>query len=396
MSASNTRYRTYEQVSIDMARLLVAVAMTMILLVANAARAHELNPAIANIELRGDGTANLSLSLSVNLEALIAGIGPEHDNTETAPQAAVYETLRQLPLEALLREFEEFEPRYLAGLSVAVDGVPLVLERSSADIQPVGDTNLARRTTFEYAAQLPQDATALKWHYDAEFGALVLRVTRSGDAAPFYANLLAPGASEIVELSSNRELESTGKTLQRYIKLGFDHILPKGLDHVLFIIGLFLLSARLKPLLVQVTTFTLAHSVTLALGLLGWVTIPGSIVEPLIALSIVFVAVENIFTQNLHRWRAAIVFGFGLLHGLGFAGVLRELSVESGQFAASLIGFNIGVELGQVAVVLLCYLAVGYWFGARSWYHARIVVPASVLIALIAGYWFFERVGVIA
>ncbi|MFD1160611.1 HupE/UreJ family protein [Roseovarius aestuarii] len=394
MSASNTRYRAYEQVSIDMARLLVAVAMTMILLVANAARAHELNPAIANIELRGDGTANLSLS--VNLEALIAGIGPEHDNTETAPQAAVYETLRQLPPEVLLRDFEEFEPRYLAGLSVAADGVPLVLERSSAYIPPVGDTNLVRRTTFEYAAQLPQEAAVLEWRYDAEFGPLVLRVARSGEASPFYANLLAPGAAEVVELSANGKPAPTGETLQRYIKLGFDHILPKGLDHVLFIIGLFLLSARLKPLLVQVTTFTLAHSVTLALGLLGWVTIPGSIVEPLIALSIVFVAVENIFTQNLHRWRTAIVFGFGLLHGLGFAGVLRELSVESGQFAASLIGFNIGVELGQVAVVLLCYLAVGYWFGARSWYHARIVVPASVLIALIAGYWFFERVGVIA
>lgn len=369
--------------------------LTLVLILsASIVRAHELNPAIANIEING-GAAD-RLELSVNLEALIAGIGPEHDNTENAPQADRYEALRRLSPAELARTFEQFERSYLDGLQVWSDGETLALSRLSVGIPEIGDTGVARRSTLEYAVAIPPETKSLNWQYDAAFGPVVLRVTRQGDDAPFYANLLAPGAAETIELSAGAIPASADETILRYTKLGFDHILPKGLDHVLFIIGLFLLSARLKPLLVQVTAFTLAHSVTLAMGVLGWVAIPGSIVEPLIALSIVFVAVENIFTRNLHRWRMAIVFGFGLLHGLGFAGVLRELSIDTGQFAASLIGFNIGVELGQVAVVLMCYAAVGYWFGTRGWYHARIVVPASLVIALVAGYWFFERVGILA
>ncbi len=346
------------------------------------------------MELGDDGAVRLELA--TNLEALIAGIGPEHDRTENAPQSERYEALRRLSPADLKAAFLEFEQQFLEGLSLKEKQTRLVLERDDLDIPEIGDPNLPRRTVLAYSGQLPTGAPSLTWHYKEVFGPVVLRITRQGEVAPFYANLLAAGASETIELTPAVAAASTSDTVLRYIKLGFDHILPKGLDHVLFIVGLFLLSARLKPLLLQVTTFTLAHSVTLAMGLLGWINIPGSIVEPLIALSIVFVAIENIFTQNLHRWRMVIVFGFGLLHGLGFAGVLRELAIGDGQFAASLIGFNVGVELGQVAVVLLCYAAVGYWFGARNWYHARVVVPASVVIAMIAGYWFFERVGVLA
>ena len=221
-------------------------------------------------------------------------------------------------------------------------------------------------------------------------------VRRAGDDKPLYTKLPSQGTSVGIDLTEAALKGGLDKVLPRFIRQGFDQLLPKGLDHALYIIGLFLLSARLKPLLVQVTAFTLAHSVTLALGLLGWINIPGIVVEPLIALSVVFVVAENIYSQKLRFWRTLIVFGFGLLHGLSFAGVLRELTVSDGQLAASLIGFNIGIELGQAAVVLLCYGAVGYWLGNKTWYHGRIVVPASVVIALIAGYWFAERVGLIA
>ncbi len=392
MPVINSRTRVMRQGRTCLLR--VIAGFWLIGLISLGARAHELNPAIVNLTLGNDGRAGMSVAL--NLEALVAGIGPEHDTTEAAPQAGRYDVLRGLPPGDLAAAFAGFEPALLAGIALAADDVPLALRRTGLAIPDVGDPAAARRSEIAYEAAVPAGSRVLTLRYDPAFGPVILRVTRPGGETPFFANLLAPGEAITIELAPGATAATGWETFLRYVRLGFDHILPKGLDHVLFVIGLFLLSSRLKPLLVQVTSFTLAHTVTLALGLLGWIDIPGSIVEPLIALSIVFVATENLFTQDLHRWRTAIVFGFGLLHGLGFAGVLRELMVGDGQFLASLVGFNIGVELGQVFVVLLCYAAVGYWFGARSWYHARIVVPCSLVIALVAGYWFFERVGVIA
>ena len=177
----------------------------------------------------------------------------------------------------------------------------------------------------------------------------------------------------------------------RYLALGFEHILPLGLDHILFVVGLFLLSPRLKPLLWQVTAFTVAHSVTLALSMYDVVSLPARIVEPLIALSIAYVAMENVMTGELKPWRPFVVFAFGLLHGLGFAGVLRELGLPRDQFVTALITFNVGVELGQLTVVLICFALVG-WFQRRAWYRSAIVVPASVFIALVGLYWSVDRV----
>ena len=117
----------------------------------------------------------------------------------------------------------------------------------------------------------------------------------------------------------------------------------------------------------------------------------GSIVEPLIAASIVYVAVENIFAKGLNPWRPFVIFGFGLLHGLGFASVLGEFGLPDGQFIPALIAFNIGVELGQLTVIALAFLAVG-WFARKSWYRAGIAIPASCIIAAVGAYWCIERV----
>lgn len=177
-------------------------------------------------------------------------------------------------------------------------------------------------------------------------------------------------------------------TAREYAALGFTHILPKGLDHILFVVGLFLLGTHWRPLLVQVTLFTIAHSVTLGLSMLGIVSLPPRVVEPLIALSIAYVALENLFTTELTPWRGALVFLFGLLHGLGFAGVLGELGVPAGQFTVALVSFNVGVELGQLAVIALATLAFGWWRSSRlDTYRRWIVVPASLAIAVVGLYW---------
>ncbi|NND44333.1 MAG: HupE/UreJ family protein [Xanthomonadales bacterium] len=175
-----------------------------------------------------------------------------------------------------------------------------------------------------------------------------------------------------------------------YLKLGFLHILPKGLDHILFVLALFLAATRWRPWLIQVSAFTLAHTLTLALAASGRIDVPPGIVEPLIAASIAFVAVENCLVREITRWRPAVVFGFGLFHGLGFAGVLGELGLPPGQFLPALVSFNVGVELGQVAVLGAAWLLLHRYFG-RTWYRNRVVVPASLAIAGAGSWWALQR-----
>lgn len=177
----------------------------------------------------------------------------------------------------------------------------------------------------------------------------------------------------------------------RYVQMGYTHILPEGLDHILFVLGLFLLSTRLKPLLWQITAFTVAHSLTLALSLYGLVRLPPTIIEPVIAASIAFVAIENLFTTELKPWRPFVVFGFGLVHGMGFAGALKDLGLQRHDFLTALVGFNAGVELGQLSVVALALLTVG-WLQSRPNYRRLVVVPASVTIAAVAVFWTFQRI----
>jgi hypothetical protein len=177
-----------------------------------------------------------------------------------------------------------------------------------------------------------------------------------------------------------------------YLKLGFTHIIPLGFDHILFVLGLFLLSPKLKTVLWQATAFTVAHSITLGLGMYGVISPPTDIVEPIIALSILFVAIENLMTDKLNRFRLAIVFAFGLIHGMGFASALQGLGLPARAFFSSLLTFNIGVELGQITIILLAYLLVGRWAGEKPWYRQRIVIPASCIIGIIACYWTYERI----
>jgi len=176
-----------------------------------------------------------------------------------------------------------------------------------------------------------------------------------------------------------------------YLKLGFTHIIPLGFDHILFVLSIFLLNPKLKSVLWQATAFTIAHTITLGLVMYQIITPPAYIIEPVIALSIMFVAIENIITDKLKPTRIVIVFFFGLIHGMGFASALTELGLPENQFFSSLITFNVGVELGQITVILAAWFLIGKWFSKKVWYRQRVVVPISVIIALIGLYWTIER-----
>ena len=175
-----------------------------------------------------------------------------------------------------------------------------------------------------------------------------------------------------------------------YFRLGVEHIVPLGTDHALFVAGLFLSAASLTALAWQVSAFTVAHALTLALVATGAVEARASIVEPLIALSIVAVAIENIATRGFHWRRPLLVFAFGLLHGLGFGGALTALGLPPDDLVVSLLGFNLGVEAGQLIVIATLFVLLG-WCRRAPWYRARVVVPASIAIAVIGAYWAIQR-----
>jgi len=361
------------------------------LLLAHAADAHRLRPAIVTVTFDDDGTWTAALQL--NLEALLAGIGPEHEDTSQAPQADVYNALRELPPEAVRARFDEAAPRLIAGIDLRFDGRRIAPRVTAVDIPPVGDTGVERLTTIRFAGGIPPGSAAFTWRYATEFGESALRLAMPGGEIVRADWLMAGQASAPFQLDPKLvPVRTTAQVFRDYTVLGFTHILPKGLDHILFVLGIFLLSVHWRPLLYQVTAFTVAHSITLALSLYGVISLPASVVEPLIALSIVYVAVENVVVGKLRPWRVWVVFGFGLLHGLGFAGVLTELGLPEGEFLPALIAFNVGVELGQLAVIGLALLAVGLWFRNRPWYRARIVIPVSLLIAAVGLYWTIERV----
>ncbi len=199
-----------------------------------------------------------------------------------------------------------------------------------------------------------------------------------------------PAAAHVIDIDLSK-LSRTA-VFWTYLQLGYTHILPLGLDHILFVLSLYILEPRLRPVLWQATAFTVAHSITLGLAMYGFVRPPSAIVEPVIALSILFVAVENIVSRRLNPWRLAVVFGFGLVHGLGFASALTGLGLPRNAYFGSLISFNVGVELGQVSVILLAWALIGRWAAGKPWYHSRVVVPVSAVIGLVAAFWTVQRV----
>ena len=234
------------------------------------------------------------------------------------------------------------------------------------------------------------DARMLRWFYGIVADPYPLTISRA-DGQVYTEWIGGTVWSRPIDLTGQFIPPSRWTVIRQYVVLGFTHILPKGVDHILFVIGLFLLSTRLRTVLAQVTAFTVAHSITLGLSIYGIVALPPRVVEPLIALSIAYVAIENLITRELHAWRIGVVFLFGLLHGLGFAGVLRELGLPRGEFLTALLSFNLGVEFGQVSVIAAAALVTAPFVKGER-YRRRVVVPASLAIAAVGIYWTVTRV----
>jgi hypothetical protein len=349
--------------------------------------AHEMRPAIATFQF---GEDILSLQLEVNLEAWMAGIDPGLTDTDDSLNAPMYDQLRALSSEELGQAFAVRYSDFVKAIKVSAMEQSLLITIDDLEVLPADDDKLSRISLVNLSVDLPVGATNFVYEVDLSMPNTAVRLFLA-DADPRVEFVKTGEATGPISLDSAVSRSFLTIVLE-YMELGFAHILPKGLDHIVFILGLTLISKRAVDLLVQVTAFTIAHSVTLALGLYGVINLPASIVEPLIAASIIYVAVENCWHERVAAQRTLVIFLFGLLHGLGFAGVLIELGLPQRDFLVGLLSFNIGVEFGQLVVIAVAYLVVGIWVLNKSWYRIRVAIPASILIGLIGTFWFVERV----
>ena len=352
-------------------------------------------PALVEISINTNGTYQVEVRASI--EALLTGINARYKNTQDAPAAAEYDELRALPAEALLQAFKPFHTRFTREVTLLFNGQPAALTISRVDIPEPGYTKVPRISVIYLEGRIARTVTSVSWYYPARFGDNAVRVRQVDEANEKWhwsdwQWLRKDQQSEPFLLTYVFIPRAVISVIVTYIVAGFEHILPRGLDHILFILGIFLLSVKMRPLLWQVTMFTLAHSLTLGLSMAGLISLPSSIVEPLIALSIAYIGVENVFARSLHKSRLLIVFCFGLLHGMGFASVLSDFGMPDDAFITALISFNVGVEFGQLAVISLAFLAVGLWFSKKPWYRPVIVRSGSLIIAITGLYWTWDRI----
>jgi len=213
----------------------------------------------------------------------------------------------------------------------------------------------------------------------------------AGQSSPVFT-YAEVGAGAVVALASTPSAETSRfADLPSYLKFGFEHILPMGVDHLVFVLGIFLAARTGRHLVAQISVFTLAHTVTLGLASYKIIEPPGQIVEVLIAISILWIGVENIWIRRQGKGRYLVIAGFGLLHGMGFAGALSGLNLPRDNFVVALLGFNVGVELGQLSFIAILFAIFG-WFRGKVYYVRFVVVPLSLAICVVAVYWIVERV----
>lgn len=383
--------------------LLVCVAW-----LAPAALAHPGVSATALVKIEPSGAVTVTLSHDV----LAFALDETPQSIADAPMYALLDgpetTLAAALADGRARFEHEFEIRGSGGAAPFRIGEFPDAAAIHAWLADHPDRRLPIKLDIVARAQLPPGCKAMSIRFPEVLGTVIATFDRPG-VEPLTVPLNNGERTEVPIVLGGGERPATGgaganpvpapvfsraEVVWRYLRLGYTHIMPQGLDHILFVLGLFFLSPTLRALLWQITAFTVAHSITLGLTMLGVVELSPRIVEPLIAASIVFVAVENVLTSRIHPWRPVVVFAFGLVHGMGFAGVLRDLGLPRGQMLPALVSFNVGVEIGQLTVVVGAMLAVGWW-RERAWYRSGIAIPASLLIAAVGAFWTVQRLGLL-
>lgn len=366
----------------------------MLLLASFVTQADIVKPALVEISVYTDG--HYSIEVRASIEAMLTGINSQYKNTKNSPNAQAYDNLRVMTPTQLRDRFSGFHQQFTQVIGLKFDDKSVPLEIIKVKIPEAGYTKVPRMSVITLSGKINKKIEKIRWYYPEKFADNAVRVRQinESDEKWHWSNwqwLRNNQWSEPFSLSEVFHNGSSWTVILDYTKAGFDHILPKGLDHILFILGIFFVSIKLRPLIWQVTMFTLAHSITLSLAMLDIFSLPSNIVEPLIALSIAYIGIENIFVKKIKKSRLIVVFVFGLLHGMGFASMLADFGMPNNAFATALISFNIGVEIGQLCVLLMAFVFIAFWFRFKVWYRNVIVIPVSIIISITGLYWTWDR-----
>ena len=348
---------------------------------------HELSPNIINLQI---DKKRISIELTINLEAYLAGVDFSIlDNTNDHDNETYYKTLRKLNNSELTKIFLKNWDKFVSLFSiVSEDGTKLNnFNFSKIDTEDIDNTEVSRLSNIYFFVE-NQGMKPVTFQASRILGEIIFRQTGVENGVTQF--LLSGEKSKVISAKTGKPLDWIDTFLD-YIPVGFSHILPKGLDHILFVLGLLFLTPKVYPLLIQISIFTLAHTITLAISSLKIIDISSAIIEPLIAASIIYVAIENFFNSSLTKYRSIIIFFFGLLHGLGFASVLSSFGLPGTNFIWALVGFNVGVEIGQLTIILAFYAIFIYWIKTKNYYRKYISIPGSLIIALFGTFWLLER-----
>ncbi|SMN12282.1 putative membrane protein [uncultured Candidatus Thioglobus sp.] len=348
-------------------------------------------PALVEISIYADKKVEVVINLS--LEAAMSDIGTQYKNTTDSPNADKYDELRALSPEQLRQRFNAFETHFLNGIQFKINHKIQSLRLDDAKIDIIGYKKRPRKTVLTYTAQLSEWPKTIAWQYSKTSGDSALRyqIFKQDEYNWSQWQWLRNGnPSGVIDINYPEPI-STAQRLLQFVAIGFDHVIPLGWDHILFIIGMALSSLLWRKLLLLVGVFTLAHTLTLGLASAEIIAIPARIVEPLIAFSIAYIAIENLLPQHSIRRKSIIVFLFGLIHGLGFASMLRSFEMTADNFFTTLIGFNIGVELAQVVIILTVVIALFLLKTAKFNVRKIAIIPVSALITVIGIWWGVER-----
>ena len=342
-----------------------------------AAQAHQINLSTARVTLGGDRGVSVEVGLKGSDADRLAG-------------TRIFDAQRDQVDPALVAASAAAITAYVTAHIALTGADGRACVPGTAALMPDGDGVIFRNrfSCRDVGGDIVYRSTVMT---DTDPAARQVVLIGEGDNAP---QALLDAANTAVTLSA--PAPPLLSTLERYLLTGIEHIFL-GYDHIAFLIAVVLWARRLVPVIKIVTAFTIAHSITLSLAALDIVVIPSTIVEPAIAASIVYVAMENFFTSNIDdRWR--VTFAFGLIHGFGFAGALREIGLPTNAIAPALAAFNIGVEIGQVVIVSIVVpaliavdrlMAVDRTKPARA---ANLVYALSAVIGAIGSYWFVTRV----
>ena len=373
-----------------LSRFTLVWSTILVVLISTLTHAHGIKPSIVEYRIND---RNVEINLSINAEVFLSGIdASKFIDTADAPEAKLYDQLRKLRTDKLESKIIASINKLKGSVFLRVDQELLSLNLNEISVQDEENENNVRITKISFKTMVPKDGKQITFAWKKELGSLIFRDFSIGadNYGKASSNWLKPGESTAPISLSGKKL-SVLTTIWSAIQQGIKHIIPGGLDHILFVLGLFFFSYKIGPLFSQVTIFTIAHSITLILGSLGYIYVPQVFVEAVIAASIVWIGLENVIRTKLNVSRIGIIFCFGLLHGLGFANMFKQIGLEGSDYLINLFSFNLGVEVGQL-IVLIPFILVRPILSRISWYRVVISIPASIIIALAGIKMFVERV----